>query len=104
MNDYRVTLQGQEYSIRAEMIAALQRYLNEGTPTGGFLRAVLAHDLAEAAARADIWNMPNLPAYAAYMYNEIPSSCHGSYEIVDAWIAHSGLTSIQSDRALDEED
>ena len=82
-----------DYVIRQEMMEALERYLDHGIPTGGFLRAVLAHDLMEACQRSDHWNLPNLPAYAAYMYNEIPSNCHGSYKIVDAWIAQGGLLS-----------
>ena len=82
MNSY----QFREFTIRPDMIAALQRYLNEGIPTGGFLRAVLANDFQEIVAHADDDNMKQLPAYAAYVYNEIPHNCHGSYEKVDAWI------------------
>ena len=78
------------YIIRREMIEALERYVQKGIPTGHFLRAVLAHDLMQACQRADHWNLPNLPAYAAYIYNEIPHNCHGSYEIVDRWIAQGG--------------
>ena len=86
-----------EFMIRRDMLEALWRYIDKGIPTGDFLRAILAHDLMEACNRADHWNLPNLPAYAAYLYNEVPSVCHGSYEKVDAWIAHSGLLRPESE-------
>jgi hypothetical protein len=89
------TFQG--YVIRQDMMEALEHYLQKGRPTGGFLRAVLAHDLMAAVQHADRWNLPNLPAYAGYMYNEIPHNCHGSYEIVDRWIAQSD-TSVCGER------
>jgi len=93
----------QGYVIREDMMEALRRYVQKGRPTGGFLRAVLAHDLMEAVQRADHWNLANLPAYAAYMYNEIPNNCHGSYKIVDKWIAQDGLSSTDSLRDINEE-
>lgn len=85
----------QQFIIREDMMSSLMRYLNDGIPTGSFLRAVLAHDLMEACAHADHWNLGQLPAYAAFMYNEIPSICHGSYEIVDRWIELGGLNGKQ---------
>ena len=75
-----------EFHIRGDMLAALQRYVTERVPPGGFLRAVLAHDFMAACAQADDGNLRNLPAYAAYLYNEMPSSCHGSYDIVNQWL------------------
>lgn len=81
----------QGYVIRQDMMEALERYLRKGIPTGSFLRALLANDFMEACGRADDLNLANLPAYAAYMYNELPGNCHGSYEIVDAWTKQGGL-------------
>lgn len=79
-----------EFHIRQDMLDALRRYVEDGTPPGGFLRAILANDLMGACAYADDDNMRNLPAYAAYVYNELPSGCHGSHEIVTRWIhAHA---------------
>jgi len=77
-----------DWEIRPEMLEALDRYIHKGYRPGGFLTSVLAHDLMEACQRADDINIRNLPAYAAYMYNEMPSASHGSYEIVDAWVAN----------------
>lgn len=66
---------------------ALDQYGKENVPTGGFLRAVLANDFMEAVARADDYNLLDLHEIACYIYNNIPYNCHGSYEIVEAWIA-----------------
>ena len=73
-------------AIKPETIASLRRYADHGIPTGNFLRAVLANDLMEAMGRADAENRAAIWHICGYVYNEIPSPCHGSYEIVDAWI------------------
>ena len=83
-----------DWEIRPEMLEALDRYVTKGYQPGGFLTAVLAHDLMEACKRADDWNLPNLPAYAAYLYNELPGNCHGSYEIVAHWVQHKATQAL----------
>jgi len=65
---------------------SLDRYANEGCPTGGFLKAVLANDLMQAFAKADMDSMEAMPAIVGYVYNSMPSNCHGSYDIVAAWV------------------
>jgi expansin (peptidoglycan-binding protein) len=79
-----------DWRIRPDMVDALQRYVTKGYRPGSFLTAVLAHDLQEACMRADDDNLANIPAYAAYLYNEIPGNCHGSYTIVDRWVESGG--------------
>lgn len=69
-----------------EIRETLARYVRDGVPTGGFCRAVLAHDLFEAVGRADHINLPALPHIVMYIYNELPATCHGSYGIVDKWL------------------
>lgn len=69
------------------VIDTLDRYLKRRIPTGSFLRAVLANDLFEAVGRADEQNKLLIPIIVKYIYNEFPSSCHGSYARVDAWLA-----------------
>ncbi len=66
------------------MVESLTKYAQEGRPTGGFLRAVLANDLIEAATKADDENALLLLEYARFLYNHMPSDCWGSYEIVAA--------------------
>jgi hypothetical protein len=79
-----------EFTIPAHMLTPLLSYIERGAPVGHFLTAVLENDLQEACARGDSENLRNLPAYAAYLYNEAPSQCHGSREHVRAWKAHGG--------------
>jgi len=78
------------YEISKEIKETLDRYVNDRIPTGGFLRAVLANDLFEAVGRADIFNQRALVQICGYIYNDIPSSCWGSYEIVDKWLEKGG--------------
>jgi hypothetical protein len=70
-----------------DAIESIERYIAVGIPTGGFLRAVLANDLMEAIGRADESSLANLAAICRYIYNDIPSNAHGSYDRVDAYAA-----------------
>ena len=72
--------------ITEEIKESLKRYVENKIPTGGFLRAVLANDLFEAVGRADAVNRHILFDICSYIYNDIPSSCWGSYEKVDKWL------------------
>ncbi|MCR4300672.1 MAG: hypothetical protein NUV51_03605 [Sulfuricaulis sp.] len=76
-----------DWYIPDRMMEALTRYVEQHVPTGDFLLAVLENNLSEAVGRADDENLQNLPAYVAYLYNEVPSTCHGSPEKVTAWLA-----------------
>lgn len=66
--------------------ASIDRYVDSGTPTAGFLHAVLSNDLFEAAAKADENNRPLLADICKYIYNYTPSVCYGSPEKVTAWL------------------
>lgn len=70
---------------------ALDRYGRTGEPTGSFVRACLENNFTEAACRADASNVLCLDEIAKYIHNELPSRCHGSREIVAAWIASHNL-------------
>ena len=66
---------------------SLDLYATEGVPTGGFLRAVLEHlDVFEVFARADGENARDLLDIVRYIHNELPGNCHGSPEVVAAWL------------------
>jgi hypothetical protein len=65
---------------------SLQRYANSGVPTGSFLYVVLCNNLFEAMNKADYYNRENLFDICMYIYNELPSTCHGSPERVNDWI------------------
>ena len=59
IDEYIIELQGHTYTIREDMVEALNDYVNNGVPVGSFLTAVLAHDLVRACQHADRWNLPN---------------------------------------------
>lgn len=75
-----------QWYIPPHMLEAVEEYVKHGRPPGDFLRAVLENDLMRACGRADDENIANLPAYVCYLYNEAPSSCHGSRDAVNAWL------------------
>ncbi len=64
----------------------LNRYVKDKVPTGGFLRAVLANDLMETFGKVDEYNQAAMLDILSYVYNYMPDSCHGSYDIVDKWL------------------
>ena len=75
-----------EFYIPERMMEGLTRYVEQHIEPGRFLRKVLENDLVGAAGYADEENLRNLPAYAAYMYNEMPAICWGSEEKVNNWL------------------
>ena len=68
--------------IKESTIQSINDYAQKGYRPGGFVNAVLANDLMEAMGRADIENRLSLHAICTYIYNEIGSDLHGSYEAV----------------------
>ena len=80
----------QEFYIPERMMGAIDRYVKLGIHPGGFLEAVICNNFSGAVSRADEENMRNLPAYAAYFFNEVPFDCWGSREVMDAWMKEKG--------------
>lgn len=68
------------------IIESLNRYVEKGIHPGDFLKAVLENNLMEAVGRADHINIRRLPEICKYVYNNIPSLCHGSLEKVEKWV------------------
>jgi len=66
---------------------SFDRYVKHGIPTGDFLRAVLAHDLMAAAHRAETDCERALVTIARYVHRHVRLTAHGSYGVVDTWIA-----------------
>lgn len=69
----------------------MRLYIERGIEGGSFMMAVLCNDLMGACGRADHINRERLFDYCNFLYNEAPSSCWGSSEKVEAWIARGGL-------------
>lgn len=75
------------YAAIPEMtLNSLMLYVNEGVPTGSFLRSVLSNDLFGAFERADQPNRDAIGLLVTYIYNEIPSCCWGSREHYHSWL------------------
>ena len=72
--------------IMEEILGSLDRYVNHGTPTGGFLQSVLENDLFGAMSRADHVNKIRIHEICVYIYNNLPIGCYGSKEAVEQWL------------------
>ncbi len=85
--------------IRPNIIQSLRDYADKGYPVGGFLTAALSNDLMGAVGRADRDNAATLHDICGYIYNEIPSPCHGSPEAVEEWLTRDW----SKERSIDNE-
>ncbi len=70
---------------------SIDRYIEYGVPTGGFLEAVMSNDLREAVGRADEYALENIPHIVAYLYNDTPMGCWGSRENVQSWLGRESI-------------
>lgn len=71
--------------MRDDVLESLLQYARTGRPLGGFLTAVVEHDLFESFARADDDNRADMYQIVRFVFNELPSNCHGSKKKVDAF-------------------
>ena len=76
--------------VRPTMVAALQDYIDHGTPKGGFLRAVLSDSLLDAAMRADQANYEALAHIAYWCFVNVPSLAWRSRENYSRWMKAHG--------------
>jgi len=67
-------------------LVSMERDVNSGVPMGHFLTSLFANDLMKTFARADDENAKILLHYVRYVWNDLPSDCHGSYEIVNDYM------------------
>ena len=82
-----------ECSLPDVTVRGMERYLDEGTAPGSFLRAVLENDFMTAALTAsqlDNHNFKNLGT----MLSLLPPRAWGSKEKVDAWCDGGGMTTL----------
>ena len=66
---------------------ALDNYVFNHWPVGGFVTACLENNFVQAVALADERSFEALKVIARHCYNELPSECWGSPEKVRAWLA-----------------
>lgn len=80
-----------DYSkIPPHTLQSLNDYALKGWQPGGFLIACLANDLMGAFGMADANNMAALRHITGYIYNCMPSTCHGNSDRVAEWINAGG--------------
>lgn len=72
--------------IPPRIMTGMQNYIQNGHPTGDFLRAVFSNDLFDAVGRADEHSLAALPSIVSFIYMEAPSHCHGSAKSVSIWL------------------
>ena len=63
-----------------------RRYIEDGGPPGGFLKAVICNDLMEALSRADDINRDRILDFVRFFRWEVPADCWGSMKKMEAWI------------------
>ena len=103
MSEYKF----REWKISAHMMHSIELYLEQGIPPGHFLSAVICNDLMKACRYADDINIRNLPAYAAYFFNEVPTNAWGAAERFESWCnkgGHVGIAKRLERQARDAED
>jgi len=86
MNEIEIEID-EKTGVPKHTLSALSHYVNLGIPTGGFLRSVLSNDLMGSFARADDFNLKAMKEIVSYIYNELPSNCHGSADRYLDWLA-----------------
>lgn len=74
--------------VKTDTLDTLDNFVKFGWRPGSFCQAVLENNLMEAFARADQENRAALFYICEYVYNELPSGCHGSPENVELWYRH----------------
>lgn len=70
---------------------AIDRYVQNGTPTGSCTEAILSGDLFDAFARADDDTKQGMAQIVRYIFNRVPTGCWGSRETYQAWVERGGL-------------
>ena len=83
LDDFPATLAA---SLPPKIREAIDRFVWYGVPTGGFVQAVLSNDLMGAVGRADADSLSAIGLICQYVYNAVPSVCHGSREAVKSHI------------------
>ena len=68
---------------------AIDAYVSERRPPGGFLTAVLTNNLKESFAMADDNNREAMYDIVCYCYNDIPGKCWGSKKAVRKWLSEA---------------
>lgn len=77
----------------------MRRWIEDGVIPGGFLAAVLRHDLADTIARASESSFSGLLYLMQFLHSQAPGGAHGSPAKVEEWADKGGLKGIVRGRA-----
>lgn len=82
---------------------SLMLYAQRGQPLGegSFVEALMANNFLEALKRADHQSLAAIHTIAGYIYNDLPSECHGSHEVIAAWSKYARRM-LEAENANDE--
>lgn len=72
--------------VSESLVRALERYVKDRIPTGGFLRAVLENNLIAAVSYADVDNIVILDKIVRFVHVVVPVVAQGSEDKVNRWI------------------
>ena len=73
--------------IPALKLNGLKLYVEYGVLPSGFMQAVISNDLRRSLERADDTNLPLIPAYVSWLYNEAPAASWGSPDKMAEWVS-----------------
>lgn len=80
------------HGVPSHLREGLQRYVEQGIPTGSGLRRVLENaPVLDVIAGLDRESCAGLRGLVRFLYNDAPSACWGSREAVETWLSHHGL-------------
>lgn len=84
------------------MRGAVERYLSDGIPPGGFLEAVICNDLAGAVGRADPTNRRRLTDIVCFFMWHTPLRCWGSVPQYADWCLNGGINGLRTQQERGE--
>lgn len=88
INDPKWIQRNKDWNVPYEWQEILYSYIVEGLPPGSFFTSLLANDLKMAACRSHPSNTwAGIICVCKWLINEAPHNCHGSYAIVESWMA-----------------
>ena len=85
------------------LFEAVKGYALFGHDPLPFLTAVLSHELFDAFGRADDNSARCMQSIVRFIYNDLPSNCHGSRDLVDGWIDVGGLRGLAEAQAAHDD-
>lgn len=97
---YRISLPRETYDRLHDSILAeqLRRYIEHHERPGPFVLALLANDLRETAAAADVFTAHRLPELIEWVCEYAPPGCWGDERAVRTWLAPQIAHSLQLHR------